>query len=108
MVKQACEREKANNLKFVLVFICYLCGLFLFQLFSIARNTLSREAVEDQDDALEYAGGEFDEDEQVESVRAARDEKKAISVRGKVSSTFRSFFESVSLPSTIDDYRESR
>ena len=45
-------------------------------------------AVEDQDDPLEYAGGEFDEDEPVDSVRAARDVKKlAISVRGKVSST---------------------
>ena len=55
----------------------------------IARNNLSREAtVEDQDDLLEYAGGEFDEDELVDSVRAACDVKKsAISVRGKVSST---------------------
>ena len=55
----------------------------------IARNNLSCEAaVEDQDDPLEYAGGEFDEDEPVDSVRAACDVKKlAISVRGKVSST---------------------
>ena len=49
--------------------------------FSIAWNTLSHEASEDQDDPLEYAGGEFDEDERVELVRAARDVKKsAISV----------------------------
>ena len=48
----------------------------------IARNNLSCEAaVEDQDDPLEYAGGEFDEDEPVDSVRAACDVKKlAISV----------------------------
>lgn len=59
--------------------------------FFLARNTLSREAIEDQDDPLEYAGGEFDEDEPVESVRAARDVKKlAVSVRGKVSSIIHS------------------
>ena len=52
-----------------------------------ARNNLSREAVENQVDSLEFAGGEFDVDEPVESVRAARDVKKSgISVRGKVSS----------------------
>jgi hypothetical protein len=55
-----------------------------------ARNNLSHEAVEDQDiDPLEYGGGEFDEDEHIESVRAARDakmKKLAVSVRGKVSS----------------------
>lgn len=49
-----------------------------------ARNASSREAVEDQEDSLEYAGGEFDEDEPVASVRAARDGKKpAVSIRGK-------------------------
>ena len=55
----------------------------------IARNNLSHKAtVEDQDNPLEYAGGEFNEDEPVDSVRAACDVKKsAISVRGKVSST---------------------
>ena len=42
-----------------------------------ARNASSREAVEDQDDPLEYAGGEFDEDEPVKLVKAARDMKKS-------------------------------
>jgi hypothetical protein len=54
----------------------------------LARNNLSREAVEVQDDGFEYTGGEFDGDEPVESVRAARDVKKlaiSTSVRGKVS-----------------------
>jgi hypothetical protein len=54
----------------------------------IARNNLTREAVEDQDDPLEYAGGEFDEDEAIKSVKAAHNVKKlGISVRGKVCST---------------------
>jgi hypothetical protein len=71
----------------------------------IARNNLSREAaVEDQDDPLEYAGGEFDKDEPVDSVRAARDVKKlAISVRGKVRH-IPSYLLSVLLPSSIDDH----
>ncbi|KIM35954.1 hypothetical protein M413DRAFT_428169 [Hebeloma cylindrosporum] len=48
-----------------------------------ARNASSREAVEDQEDPLEYAGGEFDEDEPIESVKAARDMKRStVSVRG--------------------------
>ena len=46
-----------------------------------ARNALSREAIEEQEDTLEYAGGEFDEDEPVKSVKAARNMKRsAISV----------------------------
>ena len=49
--------------------------------FYLAWNNLSLEAVEHQGDPLEYAGGEFDEDELVELVRAACDDKKlAISV----------------------------
>ena len=40
-----------------------------------ARNASSREAVEDLKDPLEYAGGEFDNDEPVESVTAARQRK---------------------------------
>ena len=41
--------------------------------------------VVDQSDPLEYAGGEFDEDEPAESVKAARDLKKpAVSLRGKL------------------------
>ena len=48
-----------------------------------AQNALSREAVEEQEDTLEYAGGEFDEDEPVELVKAARDMKRStVSVRG--------------------------
>ncbi|KAF8799693.1 hypothetical protein BYT27DRAFT_7217441 [Phlegmacium glaucopus] len=47
-----------------------------------ARNASSHELVEDQD-PLEYAGGEFDEDEPVEVVRATRNMKKpAVTVRG--------------------------
>ncbi|KAF8802193.1 hypothetical protein BYT27DRAFT_7113324, partial [Phlegmacium glaucopus] len=41
-----------------------------------ARNASLCETVEDQDDPLEYAGGEFDEDKPIESVRAACDGKK--------------------------------
>lgn len=49
-----------------------------------ARNASSREAVEDLKDPLEYAGGEFDNDEPVESVTAARQRKMpAVVVRGK-------------------------
>ena len=49
-----------------------------------ARNASSREAVEDQKDPLEYAGGEFDNDEPVELVTAARQRKKpAVVIRGK-------------------------
>ena len=62
-----------------------------------------REAAEDQDDVLEYAGGEFDEDEPVDSVTAARDVKKlAVSVRGKVSSKIHLTVLSIPLPSSID------
>jgi hypothetical protein len=39
--------------------------------------------VEDQDDPLEYAGGEFDEDEPFDSVKAARALKPTVSIRGK-------------------------
>jgi len=80
VVKETCKAATGNNLRFVLEIVCYLVGSS--SPFS-ARNASSREAVEDQDDPLEYAGGEFDEDEAIESVRAARDTKKpAITVRG--------------------------
>ncbi|KAF8809222.1 hypothetical protein BYT27DRAFT_7210221 [Phlegmacium glaucopus] len=47
-----------------------------------ARNNLSLtsscQAVEDQDDPLKYTGSEFDEDEPIESVRAAHNVKPAV------------------------------
>ena len=49
-----------------------------------ASNTSSCKAVEDQKDPREYAGGEFDDDEPVEWVTAARQQKKpAVVIRGK-------------------------
>ena len=57
---------------------------------------------------LDYAGGEFDEDEPVELVKAARDVKKsAISVRGKVSSTIHATTLSVPLHSLTDHLCEN-
>ena len=38
-----------------------------------ARNASSREAIEDQDDPLEYVGGEFDKGEPVESMKEKSD-----------------------------------
>jgi hypothetical protein len=79
--------------------------------FYIARNMVSREAVEDEDDPLEYAGGEFDGDEPIEAVKAARDVKKlAISVRGKVSSPIHSTALSVLIHFSIllDDRGKNR
>ncbi|KAF8802591.1 hypothetical protein BYT27DRAFT_7260895 [Phlegmacium glaucopus] len=56
-----------------------------------AWNASSHELVEDQD-PLEYAGGEFDEDKPVEVVRAARNMKKpAVTVRGNRTTTIRIF-----------------
>lgn len=101
LVKQTCQTENGNNCRFVFVIYQSTNSSSL----SIARNTLSREASEDQDDPLEYAGGEFDEDERVELVRAARDVKKSgISVRGKVSKQDSSSQTICPIASSIDDH----
>ena len=85
MGKQSRKAAARNHLKYV-----HNCLLSIYNhwcLLLSARNASSRrdsrEAAEDQDDPLEYAGGEFDEDEPVESVRAARDLKPAVTIRGK-------------------------
>ncbi|KAF8815867.1 hypothetical protein BYT27DRAFT_7286661 [Phlegmacium glaucopus] len=53
-----------------------------------AQNASTHEAVEDPDDPLEYTGGEFDEDEALEAVRAACDMKKpAVTVQGNRTTT---------------------
>ncbi|KAF8800095.1 hypothetical protein BYT27DRAFT_7149065 [Phlegmacium glaucopus] len=49
-----------------------------------AQNASTHEAVKDPDNPLEYAGGEFDEDEALEAVRAACDMKKPATTTVKI------------------------